>query len=352
MTEQALTLTGQAVSKGKKAGFTAHFYVSVEPGFEGDIPVTLSGGGLEEEQSAIAATVVAPVSVETSTTNFEIGLRDIETAYITITENAAGAIRKAGSGSHAASEAEEYADALVISIRDIKFENNSVKAEVTDGDLVIEKYRVINGELHITVKRSSSVPSAIKLTGGVIRADRTLPQGDYELRIGGAAVIGNYCSDPAPESAAFDRSYCAVYPSYVRIVTAAGSGNTTLGEQVAVTMGSTQLIIGENVIEMDTEPFIVGGNAMVPIRFIAQGIGLEDDDIVWDPINKTLMLNANGLKIQFMVDSNIMLANGMQVRMDTTVVINEDNRMFIPFRVLGDALGVNVSWDDDTKTAI
>ena len=48
-----------------------------------------------------------------------------------------------------------------------------------------------------------------------------------------------------------------------------------------------------------------------------------------------------------------MIVNGKQIQMDNGVNAEiKDNRMYIPFRALGNALGVKVDWDAESKTAI
>lgn len=48
-----------------------------------------------------------------------------------------------------------------------------------------------------------------------------------------------------------------------------------------------------------------------------------------------------------------MIVDGTPVTMDNGVKAEiTDGRMYIPFRALGEALGVEVDWDANTKTAI
>ncbi|MBQ9605179.1 MAG: copper amine oxidase N-terminal domain-containing protein, partial [Firmicutes bacterium] len=62
----------------------------------------------------------------------------------------------------------------------------------------------------------------------------------------------------------------------------------------------------------------------------------------------------NGQKIiQFQAGSNIMVVDGTSIPMENGVVAEiTDSRMFVPFRALGQALGVPVDWDAETRTAI
>ena len=48
-----------------------------------------------------------------------------------------------------------------------------------------------------------------------------------------------------------------------------------------------------------------------------------------------------------------MLANDSEIPMPNGAAAEINNgRMFVPFRALGDALGVQTDWESDTKTAV
>jgi hypothetical protein len=63
--------------------------------------------------------------------------------------------------------------------------------------------------------------------------------------------------------------------------------------EVAVTVGSTRLTIRETgkadrLIESDIAPVIAGGRTMVPVRVLAESLGLQ---VGWDPATRTVILN-------------------------------------------------------------
>ena len=75
--------------------------------------------------------------------------------------------------------------------------------------------------------------------------------------------------------------------------------------------------------------------------------------ISWDANTKTATINVNGNIIKFTSGSGLMYKNNSPMLMDNGVKAEiVDGRMFIPFRALGTALGVQVDWDANTKTAI
>ena len=137
---------------------------------------------------------------------------------------------------------------------------------------------------------------------------------------------------------------------------------SALTDAVKVTIGKKAIIIGENSYNMDVAPYIQdsSNSTMVPLRFVSLAICGGDivqadnsNIIAWDSISKTATINANGNIIKFTAGSNIMLINNKPIVMENGVKAEISNgRMFIPFRALGKALGVNVEWDAETKTAI
>ena len=98
---------------------------------------------------------------------------------------------------------------------------------------------------------------------------------------------------------------------------------------------------------------------MVPLRFVAIAILGEDvdradtsDTVIWDSVNKTATIKKDGVTAVFTAGSNTVVINGNSISMNYGVVAEiKDSRMFVPFRVIGEALNAKVDWDADTKTA-
>ncbi len=135
-----------------------------------------------------------------------------------------------------------------------------------------------------------------------------------------------------------------------------------ISNDVKVYIGSNSVVVGDNSYTIDAVPYIhVSSNStLVPLRFVATAIlgdDIENADnssiIGWNAETKTASVTVDDNVIQFTANSNIMNINGNSVSMDNGVVAEiTDGRMFIPFRDLGEALGVDVDWDSDTKTAV
>lgn len=131
---------------------------------------------------------------------------------------------------------------------------------------------------------------------------------------------------------------------------------------VRVTIDEGTVVVGENKYDMDAAAYIQpeSNSTLVPLRFVTVAVlggSVENADtnksIDWNCATKTASITVSGKVIEFMAGSNTMIVDGKAVTMDNGVKAEiTDGRMYIPFRALGNALGVNVDWEADTKTAV
>ncbi len=138
---------------------------------------------------------------------------------------------------------------------------------------------------------------------------------------------------------------------------------TTLSlNTVKVSVGSSTVEINDTEISVDASPYIQSSSnsTMVPLRFVAialNGENIENADtsnsIKWDSVTKSAAVNANGSTVIFTAGSSTMTVNGKSTAMDNNAAAEiKDGRMYIPIRALASALGVSVSWDSASKTAV
>ena len=133
-------------------------------------------------------------------------------------------------------------------------------------------------------------------------------------------------------------------------------------DSVAVQVGSKDISINNNSYTMDVAPYIqsASNSTMVPLRFVAiavAGGNVEAADssnlIVWDAAAKTATITAGSDTIVFTAGSGTYTVNGSTLNISNQAVAEiVDGRMFVPFRTIGEALGAEVSWDANTKTAM
>ncbi len=143
--------------------------------------------------------------------------------------------------------------------------------------------------------------------------------------------------------------------------TAEKTADKTESLNISISVGSNKLTIGDKTYDMDAEPYIQqsSDSVLIPLRFVAAALAdgnIDDADnssvIEWQPDKKTAVIYAGESIAAFTADSSIMTVGGVAVEMDNGVKAEiKDGRMYIPFRALGRAMGVDVSWKEASRTA-
>ena len=365
----------KVTDKLKAAEFKMKLDLSIDPAFEGDIKLGVTGGGESKVVETIIAKAKKPFEIKTISTKANLGYQDYDTADIVITETKPGMFLE-GQTATLSLVAPYGTNELGFSAA--KYEVTGGEMEVKDRSFKVGEYKEGNsttkGAISFDINRASyKNPSTITIKDVKIGATRSVPYGVYDLALGGKAVINNYESK-VEDNKKFDLNQkpmelvkqsghgSFVVKNYVDIVTATG----TLDEVVKVTIGEKTVMIGNKAVDMGVAPYIqpTSNSTMVPLRFVSLALGVDNvenadgsDKISFDPNTKTATIfygAGTGQKIiQFQAGSNIMNVDGNKIAMEYGVKAEiKDQRMFVPFRALGTALGVDVQWDENTKTAI
>ncbi len=119
----------------------------------------------------------------------------------------------------------------------------------------------------------------------------------------------------------------------------------TIGDPVAYINGVAQTL--------DAAPINRNSRTMLPVRFLANTFGIDNDGIEWNDATKTATLKNATTTIVITIGAPAMTVNGASVALDSPAVI-ESSRTYLPLRAIANALGVsndNISWNDVTKTA-
>ena len=86
------------------------------------------------------------------------------------------------------------------------------------------------------------------------------------------------------------------------------------------------------------------GRTMVPVRFIAERMQAQ---VTWDATTKQVSITLGERKIQLTIDSKTYLLNGEAKETDTAPVIEPGlNRTMVPLRLVSEALGLAVEWEE------
>ena len=133
---------------------------------------------------------------------------------------------------------------------------------------------------------------------------------------------------------------------------------STFGEakqetEVKLTIGSKTAYINGKAETLDAAPINRNNRTMLPVRFLANALGVSNDGIKWDAATRTATLTNSEVTIIVTIDAPSMTVNGQTVALDSPAII-ENNRTYLPVRAIANALGVtndNIKWDAATSTA-
>ena len=109
---------------------------------------------------------------------------------------------------------------------------------------------------------------------------------------------------------------------------------------VVMTLGSTEMIINNEVVDMkDAAPFAQNNRTYVPFRALGEALGAN---VEYDKDAKTVTYELGSTKIVMTLDSKTYTVNGAEKTMDVAPFA-KDNRTYVPVRFVGEGLGFKVT---------
>lgn len=342
------------------------FTLVADPGFEGDVVLSLSGDALDEDQEVVIAKFVKPYTVSAQQNDLTIDYRNTEIPTdVVITEAEAGLWEKGS----------EFA----LTLDKIEFDDDASVTPDDESGLSVKNVKTTDGEIRFTIdEESDDEPATVTVSDLTLYMDRSLPAGAYDLNAYALTMLG---VDSAEEAESFDGSdYDAddkgylpetllaeagtdvfvgdesddidytVKTGFVNIVTA-GSDTTGFTTKLTVPIGENYLIAGETQVTLDAPAYInAEGYTMLPVRAISTSLGIDNNNVLWDQATKTVTILYGDRIISMTAGSSVMYVNGSSIPTSSSVEIVND-RTFLPMRDLATALGVtDLTWDTDPTT--
>lgn len=123
---------------------------------------------------------------------------------------------------------------------------------------------------------------------------------------------------------------------------------------VSIEIGADHIFVNGIKTDIDAPAYIQKntGSTLVPLRAVSEAFGGEGS-VEWIAETKTAVIKYNGNEVRFTANSDNMLVNDIEKPIANNAKAEITNeRMFVPFRALGDAMGLNVQWEANTKTAV
>ncbi|NLK20701.1 MAG: LysM peptidoglycan-binding domain-containing protein [Epulopiscium sp.] len=104
-----------------------------------------------------------------------------------------------------------------------------------------------------------------------------------------------------------------------------------------------KVFLDNKAIVTDEAPYMEGGLTFVPIRFIAEAIGVKD--INWNNDNEEAILMKNSVILRLPIRKTYAFINDETIELDAPINIYK-GRTFVPLRFVAEAFDLNVEWDE------
>lgn len=114
-------------------------------------------------------------------------------------------------------------------------------------------------------------------------------------------------------------------------------------------VGSNQYNVDGQNKTMDVAPFIENSRTYLPVRYLADALGISNDNILWDSAHQTVSLFKGSKVVQVTIGSNALKINGSNIVMDVPPKM-VSGRIFLPLRWLAQAFDVSLNWDENNHT--
>lgn len=93
---------------------------------------------------------------------------------------------------------------------------------------------------------------------------------------------------------------------------------------------------------------LINSTTYVPIRFFCELLG--DCSVSWSASDRIATVKASGLNITAAAGSRYICANGRYLYSPAPNAVLDDNRLYVPVRVIAKAFGVDIGWNAATRS--
>ncbi len=319
----------QGAAKGEIA--FEKFEVTPAVDFTGSVEIQFSGSaGINDK--VVVGKVAAPVTATAETKDVIIGVQGQAAGKITITETKAEGIKSRFGVAPASLTLTAPAGVSIDKVPTVK---------VVEGDLSIGTVTKAGGVITIPVRTVSSKASKLEISDIVYNLDRTVPEGDLKINIGGTAL---------DQAAIVNRTIAATVVA-AKVVTPAPNQGTAGAVAGQFKINSNIYEVNGVAKVMDAAPYVKSGRTYVPVRYIGLALGVAEADIVWDAASQKVTLTKGDKKVEMTIGSKTITVNGEAKTMDVAPEITS-SRTMLPARYVAEGLGYAVGWDPATGTVL
>ncbi|MFZ7103643.1 MAG: stalk domain-containing protein [Peptococcaceae bacterium] len=110
-----------------------------------------------------------------------------------------------------------------------------------------------------------------------------------------------------------------------------------------------KLVIDRNPVDVSPLPLIENGRTLVPVRFVSERLGAV---VNWNAETNTVQIIKGERSVLLRIDNRLVEFNEGTANYSLIDVPPKlsDGRTFVPLRLVSNALGVRVEWDDSSRT--
>ncbi len=343
-----------------------------EPGFAGDVTLTLGGDAFDKEQKVTIAKFVAPYTVEASQNDMIIDYRNTKVPTNVVVKEAEAGLWKKDDMTFefdfdkdvieleddAKITVDDKSDMEVKNTKDMKFtvkdESDDTAATVTISDISLYMGRSIAaGAYNLKLKTTAGTAMMTKEALFTTKEGATGKARDFH----GVKDVKPYYAADYRDWDVKDDNFVAksftVKEGFVNVITAGrDQDDASFTKKVVVPVGEKYLIAGEEQVVLDVPAYIsAAGYTMLPVRAVATALGINNNNVLWNQASRTVTILYGQRIITMVAGQKVVTVNGNAIPASATVQI-KDGRTFLPMRDLATALGVtDITWDAATKTA-
>jgi Copper amine oxidase N-terminal domain. len=107
-----------------------------------------------------------------------------------------------------------------------------------------------------------------------------------------------------------------------------------------------KVIIDGEEVKFEKSPVVEGGTTLVPFRVLFEKLGLS---VVWVQETKTITGQSEDILLHLQLDNKTAVINGEEVELTAAPRVI-DGSTYVPLRLVGEATGRVVKWDNATRT--
>lgn len=205
--------------------------------------------------------------------------------------------------------------------------NNAVKATVVDENGKTVK---ANGKVYAYVVDQSNADAKVDVSVNAVNANEGVANltifSDKETTVDIVVGIQKDATD----------TNSAIYADTLTYTI--GEKDVNADKMVAMTIGSTDMIVNNELVAGDAAPYVADSRTMVPIRALSETFGAEvdfkDNVVTIVDGDTTVVMN---------IGETTYTVNGEEKTMDVAPVIGSGDRTYVPVRFVAEALGYKVT---------